>query len=185
MTLINRVQAAWDQPGGFKGLNTFYQTGTVDLEPYRQFYSQMAASLPDNVTITMLSSNLQYESETGAVTASYSADPAAAVAGTSTGDFAAAVGAVVRWNTNAFLNNRRVRGRTFIVPLDAASFDTNGGLDASFITGVQGFGDALISDLSDQLYVWHRPVNDVGGQIFVATSSTVPSTPAILRSRRR
>lgn len=185
MTSINRVQVKWQQAGGFAGVNTFYQTGDVDLENYRLLYTAFIASLPDDVTISFLDANLTYESDTGAVTGDYSTDSVDNLTGTSTGDFARGVGVLLGWNTGEFRNNRRVRGRTYIVPVEVASFDTLGNVDAGFITGAVAAADTFISNQSEQNYVWHQPVNDVGGQIYVIHSSAMSATPAVLRSRRR
>lgn len=184
MTSINRVQVKWEQAGGFTGLNTFYQTGDVDLANYRALYVAFQASLPDDVTISFLDANLTYESDTGEVLSSYTTDPATDIAGTSSGDFARGVGVLLRWNTDAFRNNRRVRGRTYVVPVEVASFNTLGNVDAGFISGAVTAGNDFIAAQAAQNFIWHHPVNDVGGVINAVTSCGMSATPAILRSRR-
>lgn len=185
MVDLNRVQVVWAESGGFTGANTFYQVGDVDLEIYKTFYDALEASIPSDVTISYPSSNLTYDSATGNVLSSWSATGQLDTIGTSGTDWARGVGAVLNWETTAFLNNRRVRGRSFLVPMEAASFDADGNVDPGFRSSVEGFAQTFIDDLDGALAVWHRPINSAGGQNYIVESCSVSGTPAILRSRRK
>jgi hypothetical protein len=111
--------------------------------------------------------------------------------------FAAAAGAVITWRTNTLRHNRRIRGRSFIVPIANTGFATDGTLDAGLVTALTTQA-GLVADAFDeaQLTVWARPTpimdengeptglyNEDGLAAFV-TGHTVPDMGAILRSRR-
>jgi hypothetical protein len=90
------------------------------------------------------------------------------------------------WNTGAIVNGRRVRGRTFLGPLDNSCLQNDGTLSSSSITHANALGAAwtdagLTTTLS---CVWHRPVGGTGGSNHEIISATVRDKFAVLRSRR-
>jgi len=120
----------------------------------------------------------------------WTATVAAAVGGSSTGAYAAGSGACVNWGTDGVRNSRRVRGRTFIVPLGSAGMAADGTIDdtriASWRTSTATF--AAAANLA-QLVVWVRssellgePIGDGGA--YDVNSSTISDKAAQLRSRR-
>lgn len=107
--------------------------------------------------------------------------PPTAVLGQAVGNYSGATGAVINWVTSTIAQGRRVRGRTFIVPL-AAGFDTSGSLGATTITAIQGAAQTL-AEGSPGLVIVKRPPGAVVGEYGV-TGASVPDRAAILRSRR-
>lgn len=107
--------------------------------------------------------------------------------GTGTGAYSAASGLVVNWYTDGVVRGRRVRGRTFIVPLAGNALDTDGSIAAAALTGMATATTTLISNTGvGDLGVWSRPSapGATDGQWFSTTSFTIPDKAAVLRSRR-
>jgi hypothetical protein len=119
------------------------------------------------------------------------ANPPAAVPGTAlaTTPYAGGTGAVIHWLTGVIFNGRRVRGKTFVVPL-AASADSDGTLASAVLANVQSAATALANVPSPGLTVWSKqystgtPPVQIGGINAPVDIAQVPDKIAILRSRR-
>jgi hypothetical protein len=124
----------------------------------------------------------------GNLVAFWTATTAAAQAGTAGGtvEYAAASGACVNWYTNTVRNSRRIRGRTFMVPL-AGAFDTNGTFNTTDLTAMRAAATTLHAATGDaRLVVWSRPSapGATDGQSAEVTFATIPDVGAVLTSRR-
>lgn len=109
------------------------------------------------------------------------------IAGSSAVNMAGPAGAVINWRTNGIRNGRRIRGRTFLVPLTSAVYQPDGTLDNAFVTTLQNAANALVDRAgTPDLGVYARPSGPgaTDGRWVVATSATVPDMVAVLRSRR-
>jgi hypothetical protein len=103
----------------------------------------------------------------------------------------------LRWNTNGIHTGlagkpRRVRGRTFIVPVGRDTFIAGGALRATDTGRLTTFGNALMAT-GPAFGIWARHIpaktgvgahGDVPGAFFPATSFTLPTKAAVLTSRR-
>jgi hypothetical protein len=109
-----------------------------------------------------------------------------AVTCTGTGAYAGGAGAVVNWLTSAFHAGRKVRGRSFLVPLTQGAFQTDGTLLGGVQTSLQAAAQALAT--SSPTPVVFSKKGPAGGPFTnvtaVVTGATVPDRTAILRSRR-
>lgn len=103
---------------------------------------------------------------------------------TGTGSYPGPVGASVQWLTDSVKNGRRVRGRTYLVPLSNRAFDNEGTLDEGARTTLQVAANVLVLSTDLGLCVWSRPVNGVGGSSHLVTGAIVADKSAVLRSRR-
>lgn len=185
MSSLNRYRAVWSGMPGAPGVNTFYSLAATDLTPtLRGLYFYIRTLLPSNVTVTIEPSGDIIDSATGQITGDWSYTPETPVVGDTAGLYAAPAGASLRWNTAAVVNGHRVKGRTYIVPLVGAAYDSSGsisstalGLLQSIATSVAGTGD---------LHVWHRPttVGGTDGSNHQVTSGTCKDMTVVLRSRR-
>jgi len=93
----------------------------------------------------------------------------------------------VNWRTNQIRNGRRVRGRSFLVPLAGSAFEGNGTLSASTLTSLKSAADTLRTAAgTTQLGVYARPTTKdaTDGLWAQVTANTVPDMGAVLRSRR-
>jgi len=108
-----------------------------------------------------------------------------AISGFVSGGFSSATGACINWNTPEVRNGRRVRGRSFIVPLASSQYDVDGTLTAGALTGLQTRADTLVGGGWD-LQVYKRPTikGATDGDSATVTSARIADKTAILRSRR-
>lgn len=148
------------------------------------FFNAITTWLPTSVHISFPSVGDSYNDTTGALTGSWTASSNADVVGGSLDSYAAPAGAVVNWNTAGIVNGRRVRGRTFIVPVARNGYDTDGTLSAAFVSALDLAASDLVTNSAGGLLVWHRPVGGVGGSAHSVTGHRVRDKIAVLRSRR-
>ena len=94
------------------------------------------------------------------------------------------VGARVEWITGVVFNGRRVRGRTFLVPLAKSRFEGPGMLTSGCVSVLQAAASALVS--ATDLRIWSRPSGAPGalGGSALVSAAVVPDQVSWLRSRR-
>jgi hypothetical protein len=190
--MVLEYRAQWLTSGG-AGVSVFHGRGTTGTPPetaaqdlanrVRAFLFEMVNSLPDEVTLSFPDEVLDRNTSTGVLEGLHSVTAPAGFGGNVSGNFAAPAGARVHWNTEAIVSGRRLRGRTFIVPIAAAAYDTNGTLTSTFRTALLGAANTFIDSGVNawvEASVW-SPTHGVQADI---TSVSVPDEAAILRSRR-
>lgn len=183
---MNRVRVLWQNWPGAPGYTNHYVGSAVTAQTaIRTFYDALKANIPTGLSIQVPSSGDQIAEATGDITGVWSGAAQAAVVGTSVGVYAGPTGACVNWRTAQIINGRRPMGRTFIVPLSNASFETNGTLAAAALALIQAAANQLIIDLAGELKVWHRPNAAGPGANVTVLTAQVPDMAAVLRSRRQ
>lgn len=121
--------------------------------------------------------------QTGEVTLSA---PPSGISCIGAGAYAGGAGAVINWVTGAFHLGRKVRGRTFLVPLTQAAFQADGTLSSVFQSAIQGTA-TIYAGTSPSPVIFSQKTNGAGGVsslIAGVNGATVPDRTAILRSRR-
>jgi hypothetical protein len=104
---------------------------------------------------------------------------------TGAGAYAGGAGAVVNWVTGAFHLGRKVRGRSFLVPLTQTAFQSDGTLSSAYQVSLQNASTAFATSSPTPIIFSKKPFG--GGfatSLAVVTGATVPDRTAILRSRR-
>ena len=127
------------------------------------------------------------QSDTGDLVGFFNTTVAAAQPGLTAGPYSAASGACISWGTNGVRNGRRVRGRTFIVPLAATQYDATGSILDPNLALLRGHANDLIgAGGTSDFGVWSRPSapDATDGVWYPAQTATVKDKVAILRSRR-
>jgi len=152
------------------------------------FLNTWVPFIPNAATVQIDPTVEEIDDATGDLLAFWTATTEAAQTGTAGGtvQFASATGAVINWYTTAVRNGRRIRGRSFMVPL-AGSFDTNGTLDTTDLATMRTSAAALHAATGDsRLVVWSRPTlaAPTSGVSAEVAFATVPDMSAVLRSRR-
>ena len=188
MAAIARLRAAWAGSGiDGPGVSTFYfdpsDTGAADA--VHDFFQALNPVLfPSGLTITVPPNGDIIDDATGVLSGSWN-DPGTGgvTTGTATTDFARGVGFRVVWNTSGIFRGRRVRGSTFIVPIQGGVFSTSGLLDPATVAATQAAADALVGS-GVTFKVWSRPVDATPGESNDFTSATAPNKVSWLRSRR-
>lgn len=203
MTQLLRVKARWSgftgapgytvlhfrdfatEGGGGSDFDAAAATGAVDRT--RSFFGGLAALLPDSVTVTPEQEVDVIEDTTGELVTSLASTSGGSVEGSASGGYSAASGAVVNWRTGGIRNGRRIRGRTFIVPVASSCYNDSGVLIPTVQQTIQTAASQLAASAgTPDLFVYARPSGPGAsdGTSSAVTSATVPSMGAILRSRR-
>ena len=185
MTIL-RVRSVWSNWAGAPGITDLYTRdliGTTMAAAVRAFWDAVKASLPTGLTIQVLGTADQINEVNGQLTGSSSFTAPAPVVGTNAGGYAGGSGVVVNWITNGFVAGRRVRGRTFCVPV-ASTYDTNGSLASSIQSLYQTAANGLITANGGDFVVWSRPTDFRAGTDASVVSAIVPDLAAVLRRRR-
>lgn len=184
MVDVSRVRTSWTGFRGAPGVTTMYFLDTATcVESLHAFWTSMAGDLPGDVVIQVEDSGDIIDSETGDLTGSWVSDAVDPINGAGGNGYAAPVGACIDWLTSTIANHKRLRGRTFVVPLDAGGFSADGSPKDTLVTHFEAYGETLISEQSTSFVVWHRGTG-TNGSVGLVTSAHVPDMAAVLRSRR-
>jgi hypothetical protein len=166
-------------------------TGIVDLSAIRSPFATLALALPTGLTITFPTAGDLVDEFSGELVGGWTATSVTTVSGSGGTASAAGVGACATWQTGMVVSGRRLRGRTFLVPLASAAYDTDGTLTST----VQGYMATFCNQMNSipTFCIWHRPthtgtgpsrVNNNDGASRLVASGSVKDKVAILTSRR-
>lgn len=197
MVDIFRYRVEWATGPGGPGVSTFhFGDGTNTTGAYAEsaaailagMFGDLANYLPDDVTLTFPSEAELVDDATGQLVGVVSiADPPDPVTGSSSTGFAGGVGARITWNTAAILRGRRVKGTTFLAPLDQGVYDSSGQIAPVIATAIQtAAGGAVVAMAAADvpLLVWSRPTDTAAGEANLVTGASVPARVAWLRTRK-
>lgn len=147
-------------------------------------YQSLTNILPTNVTITVPGTGDTIDDTTGELTGVWSTAGGGSFVGAGTAVSAAGVGACVGWQTGGIVGGKKLRGRTFIVPLHNATYEGDGTLSPSTLSALDTFGSQLRA--AGPLAVWHRPTTKGGtdGNSYGVIAHRVRDKVAYLSSRR-
>lgn len=151
------------------------------------FFNAVSAVLPANVQWMTEGEVAIVDETTGMITDYETAEPNPTPgSGGRSGGYSASSGAVITWNTNGVRNGRRVRGRTFLVPLAGNSYEDDGTLTGSVITTLNDAAEALIgaTGFESGFCIFSRPSTSGAGGVYPVIGHRVPDMAAVLRSRR-
>lgn len=197
MTSLSRVRTELTGFPGGPGVATMYflNTETV-MASLQAFWEDLAGSMPVDVAIFIPPAGDIIDDATGTITGAWSDEPPASIPGTSASTYVAAAGGLISWETSTILDGRRLRGRTFVVPLASPNFFTDGSLTDAMTGLLLTTGNALALAEDENFCVWHRPYPGReateghparaahAGSHGLVTSVRAPGRGAILRSRR-
>lgn len=144
-------------------------------------------SIPSGVVLRVRPTVEVFDDASGTLLSFLTVTTDSAEGGSASGGYSAAAGACVNWYTGGIRNGRRVRGRTFMVPLGGSGLQSNGTIDDTRLTAMRNANAALIVNNSDaKLAVWSRPSGPgaTDGISYDVISTTQNDKTAILRSRR-
>jgi len=187
MANLARVRVVWSgTPVVGGGVSTFYwnEAHTGFVADLSGMFTTMVSRFPSGLTWTCENTGDLIDVETGAISGSWTDGSNWSVSGSSASVYAAGVGARIRWQTSGMSNGRRVRGSTFLVPLVAAGYDTDGTLTSAFVTGLQSAAGSLLTNSEGNLRIYTRPVAGSGGRASTVVGFTLPDKVSWLRTRR-
>lgn len=192
MVNISRVRASITGFPGGPGVSTFYCLNPVTFIPLlTTYYTNLSSNRPAGCAVQVENVGDVLDPLSGALTGSWSGPAQAALPGFGTGAYPAPAGLCVTWNTGTVLDRKRLRGRTFMVPLAGDQYQNDGSLSALSQSNHQINASTLVADAAANFVVWHRPrpvslrypVARAGGYAAVV-SANVRDKVAVLRSRR-
>jgi hypothetical protein len=143
--------------------------------------------LPPAVSVRVNSTVEVVESTTGALQRFITVPSNPLRQGAGSGVYSAASGACLNWYTTTVRNSRRIRGRTFMVPIAGNGLDTTGTLNDTAVGLWTTATNTLINATgAGDLGVWARPTapGASDGVWSLVSSFTLPDRAAILTSRR-
>lgn len=195
-----RGKIRWTIPGagtaytvlhfGTQDASTPTQADAVQAVTKMQTFAQnISAALPNVVQLQVQNECEEIVATSGQMLGIYSGATQTPVNGTAAAaaGWAAAAGGVITWNTAGVRNGRRVRGRSFVVPLSNEVWDIDGTIKSVPMGTLNTAATNLRTAGTDvELVVYARPsapgAND--GAQFPVLGHRVPDMSAILRSRR-
>lgn len=155
------------------------------------FFAAFASALPTGLSIRVPNTGDIIDATTGEITGTWVQGTAPAlVNGVGGGVYAKGVGLQVKWSTSGITRGRRVKGTTFIVPLIASAFDSDGTLSSTWVTAGATAGNAYITAAAGAcIYTRPKPAPggigpDSPGKIQLITGAVVPDRVSWLRTRR-
>lgn len=185
MAPINRMRTAWTGVAGLPGVTTMYCLDTdAYIEELSTFWNNIKGHIPNAITLTIEPAGDIIEESTGVLTGAWTHDALDGTVGTSSEDFNETTGLVVNWLTDDVAGGRRVRGKTYLVPMDISIYDVGGHLDTGIVAGVQAHCDEHVTAAADNFVIWHRPGGSTPGSYHAVTSAHVSAASAYLKSRR-
>jgi hypothetical protein len=195
MALIARVKLRYSGLNGAPGFSVFHFRDFVGAEPtlpdaqaavdkVDTFAFNIKGIFLNTITLQTLPDVDVLDEATGQLENTLNATPDPAVTGGSTAtSMSGASGAVITWRTGLVRNGRRLRGRTFLVPLSSGVYETNGTLTAGTIATINTAATALRDPAGGaDLGVWGRPSGPgaTDGVWGVANGHAVPDMAAVL-----
>jgi hypothetical protein len=161
-------------------------------------YAPVMGWFPLDVSYTVDSIVEYYDGLTGSLLGEVAATSAhVSHAGGADGAYGNGIGALLKWNTGGLFGGHRIRGRTFMVPLDQVAFDTSGTLKGdcidSFLTGAAAYLAAMATAGLSALVWGHprdvpatarTPAHHAAGHWASILTAAMDGKPAILGRRR-
>jgi hypothetical protein len=200
MSDIFRVKMRWDGFPGGPGYSVFHMRDFADgpmdqaaavsaVSRIQQFSNDIRTWLPYQVTIKLPTEVEVLEDTTGQLinVLPVPALPTTIGTASATDRYASAVGAVITWRTGGIRNGRRIKGRTFCVPLAGNAYGNDGTLHADAMASFTTAATNLTNQTgTPDLGVYARPTGPgaTDGIWHAVTSFSVPDMGAVLRSRR-
>lgn len=197
---IQRIRVVWSNFPGAPGYSNFYAQDTPPNTlnaALRVFFDSVKALVAGSAVFTFPTASDTIDMSNGKIVGQVPLTAVATVTATGSGNFSGGSGAVVDWLTGSFVRGRRLRGRTFLVPLTQGTQDSNGSLATASQTTIQTAATALVTAAGGTMHIYSPPVFEKDpvtgkptdtvkftGQSASVLSATVPDLCAILRSRR-
>lgn len=205
-----RVTTQWSGLGGLPGFTNLYFDATVAafdpiaaVQRVGELWDSCISHMPVGITFEVLGEIALIDSGTGIQSGQTSATLVTAGNAGGPGNYSAASGAVISWLTGGFHRGHKVRGRSFLVPLNGGAYSAQGALNTTVLSDFDLAAARYIftSTHAGVPVVWARPtyqldangkpikVNGVkqiavAGAHFNVSGEVVHNKVAILRSRR-
>ena len=172
------------------GISTFYfgalATNTVITPAVHTLFNAIAPYLPPTVTISIPDGGDIIEATTGALAGTWTSGGAFSATGGGGAAYAQGVGARIDWKTTSIVHGRRVRGATYVVPIQNTGYNTDGVINTAIVSAINAGAAAFIATANLDFAIWHRPhpKGSASGDVAHVVSGTMPDKVSWLRTRR-
>jgi len=187
MTTLIKQRVVWTGTGVVGGgLSIFFfdVASSGSTAALRAWFATIMQIVPVGTSVQVENAGDTIDDATGTIVGTWSDGTAQSIPGTGTGVWAHGVGLRVSWLTGGVTNGRRVRGSTFIVPMNAASYGTDGTIENAVLGAQQGAAQQFHDTMTSSHRIWTRPIDGAGGRSHPVTGVIVPDRVSWLRSRR-
>lgn len=193
MTTLNRLVIEWNGAGVVgRAVTVLHFDGSDNAAPpvagVKAAFNAIKGVFPTGLVWTFPGSGDRIDDTTGELTGVWSSPDGAPLNAVGISAHSAACGGVVSWQTGGIVSGtkgpRKLRGRTFLVPLANDQYDIDGTLTEGAMGALNTFGTAL--QASGPLAIWHRPSSATAtdGNSYGVIAHKVRDKVAILTSRR-
>lgn len=185
--VTQRVRVELSDPAMGSGVATHFFDGLTATghQALVDFWTSAVNLMAGQVTVHVPRDYDNIDETTGDLISSLTVGTEFTGIGGGSGAYAGGVGAAVTWDTSGVVAGRRVRGRTFVVPLASGSYDTDGSLSTVVAGALSTAAQALITDAAGELVIWSRPRTGLAGSIHPVVARRVADRVAWLQSRKR
>lgn len=197
MTNISRMRVALTGFIGGPGVCTFYSTDPSSTYPQLvDLWGSLSARMPSTVSISVEATGDVIDPATGVLVDSWSHAAAAGFAGADPAVYPAPAGACLTWICSDIFDGKRLKGRTYVVPMGGGAYQADGTINPANLTALRSAASDYVTACTGFAVVWHRPrvardadgsrpaVTARAGSFGIITSSTVHDQAVVLRSRR-
>ena len=191
MANIQEIRVAMSGLDGGPGVAVFYapDLDSTAVAALVTFFNAIKNLLPNGTSWQVPGSGDLIDETNGELKGTWTQSGASTLSSTATvAAYASGVGACIQWQTAGIVHKRRVKGKTFIVPLLAAGYDNNGTILGTTVTTLQNAANTLVS--TSNLQIWSRPFKGTptnpqrSGAAYEVTAGLVLDRVARLRSRQ-
>jgi hypothetical protein len=194
MVNIWRVTATWSGGKIGTGFTNMFFTGGISTpqlcaDTVRTFfntaYSTAGGALPTGISIAFPSGVDELDPANGELVTTLPVTQPASISGSDSGVYAAIAGACITWMTQGVITGKRVRGRTFLVPVGANYLQNDGSLSTLAVSNINTAANALIA-AAPEFCIWRRPTSKLAGNgvSHAVLASRLQDKTAFLSSRR-
>lgn len=184
MPNARKVPVVWNTGFGGPGLSVFYSADPDDATAsLGTYFNAIKALFPNGVSWVIPGAGDLIDIASGRLTGGWTGGTAATINGTGgVATYAAGCGTYVKWLTGTIVNFRALKGKTFLVPLTAATYDSDGTLQPAHVTTLQNAANALVA--AGKIAVYHRPTGFAGGALNGVTAAQQMDRVTSLKTRR-
>lgn len=202
MAALQRQRVEWNGLRGGAGVSTFFFTDAAAHQAaLHALYVTMSDFIGGGPVFRIEPGGDTIESTTGALTGAWTGTVTGDIPTGTGGSYAPPSGFMVRWDTGGITGGRRLKGRTFFVPILTGSINGTGGIVVPDRIRMQNAVTTFVAAVPANLKVFQRPrlarpaFTDGSGKLHKAitarvggfdavTDGIVPDEIVVLRSRR-
>jgi hypothetical protein len=193
VTRLNRVVIEWSGAGVVgRAVTVLHFSASDNAAPpvaaIKSAFDGIKAAFPAPMTLTFPGTGDVIQDTTGALDGVWTSSGGGVIVATGDGNNAAGVGACIGWSTGGIVTGskgpRKLRGRTFLVPLSRNAYDLDGTLVEVVRQNLDTFAGTL--QAAGPLAIWHRPSGPgaSNGNSYGVIGHKVRDKAAYLSSRR-